>query len=66
MSCADPESFVKGDPTLTTLFFFLFFWLMRGERKDPNTTKGRSPSACQRNAIGMAFRWGADDGLAAL
>ena len=30
LACADPESFVRGGPTLT--FFVLFFSLMRGRR----------------------------------
>ena len=29
-ACADPESFARGGPTLTTFFFVLFF--VRGER----------------------------------
>ena len=24
-TCTDPESFVRGDPTLTTFFLFVFF-----------------------------------------
>ena len=31
-SCADPESFVRGGPTLTAFFFSFFFSLMRGGR----------------------------------
>ena len=33
-TCPDPESFARGDPTLTMFFFFFFFFffLMRGER----------------------------------
>ena len=31
-------------------------------RRDPNTTISGSPSARQRNAIKMAFRWRAYDG----
>ena len=33
-SCADPESFVRGGPTLIT-----FFFLVDERRKDPNFTK---------------------------
>ena len=40
ISCADPESFVRGGPTLTT-FFFKF----DEGRKDPNTTISRPSSA---------------------
>ena len=35
--CADPESFVRGGPTLTT--FFCSSFLGDEEREDPNTTK---------------------------
>ena len=34
-TCADLESYVRGDPNLITFFFFFKF--IRG-RKDPNTT----------------------------
>ena len=39
-TCADPESFVRGGPTLTFFFFFFFFFffLVDEGRKDPNTT----------------------------
>ena len=45
-TCADPESFVRGGPTLTTFFKF------DEGRDDPNTIiiSGQS-SARQRNAI---------------
>ena len=46
--CADPESFVRGGPTLTTFFF--------SSLEDPKTTKSGSRSARQRNANLMAFR----------
>ena len=36
-SCTDPESFVKGGPTLTVFFFSLV-----DGREDPNTTKSRA------------------------
>ena len=52
-ACADPESFVRGGPTLTTFFFSL----MRGGRVQIPLIAGN-----QRNAILMAFRWRADDG----
>ena len=50
-SCADPDSFVIGGPTLR-LFLFIFFQF--DERKDPNTctTISGQSSAHQRNAIG--------------
>ena len=47
-TCADPESFIRGGPTLT--FFFVFVLGDEG-REDPNTTEGESSSARQRNAI---------------
>ena len=32
-ACADPESFVRGGPTLTSFFCFCYFFsLMRGEK----------------------------------
>ena len=43
-SCADPESFVRGGPTLT-------MFLVNKGRKDPNTTISGPSSARQRNAI---------------
>ena len=45
-TCADPESFVRGGPTLTT-----FFQLFDEGREDPNTTISRPSSARQLNAI---------------
>ena len=58
MACADPESFARGSPSLTT-FFFLFF----DEGKEYlNSTKRWPSSAHERNAIEMAFRWRTDDG----
>ena len=44
-TCADPESFVKGGPTLTTF--------IRGDRIQTNTTKSGTSSARQQNAIKM-------------
>ena len=43
----DPESFVRGGPTLPTYFFFKF----DEGRKDPNTTINGPSSVGQRNAI---------------
>ena len=43
-SCADPESFVRGGPTLT------FFQVDEG-RKDPKPTLSGPSSARQQNAI---------------
>ena len=62
-TCADPESFVRGGPTLTcfflffvVLFFFLgggfvFFVLFDEWRKDPDTTISGPSSARQQNVI---------------
>ena len=47
--CADPESFVRGGPTLTG--FFLFFFLVDEGREDPNTTISEPSSSCQQNGI---------------
>ena len=58
-TCADPESFVKGDPTLTTFVFKVD----RG-REDPSPTLSGPSSARQRNAFETplkAFRWHADE-----
>ena len=47
-----------------TKFFVCYFlknFLAEG-RADPNTTIRGPSSACQRNAIYMAFCWRADDG----
>ena len=59
-ACADPESFVRGGPTLTFYFCFLFF--SDEERNDSNTTISGPSTARQRNAIQIAFRWRADGG----
>ena len=57
ISCGDPESFVRGGPTLTTSF------LVDEWREDPSTTISGPSSARQRNAIHlMEFCWHADDG----
>ena len=47
LSCADPESFVRGVPNLIT-FFFLFF--IDEGIKDPNTAINGPSFARQRNA----------------
>ena len=48
---ADPERFVRGGPTLTTLFVFLVDeW-----REDPKTTLSGPSSACQQKAIKCRF-----------
>ena len=52
-TCANPESFVRGGPTLTFFFFFVFFLsLMRVGRIQIPLLAGHQ----------MAFRWRADDG----
>ena len=43
VSCADPERFVRGGPTLT--------FLLDKDREDPNTIRSKPSSARQRNAI---------------
>ena len=52
-ACADPESFIRGCPTLTT-FYFLFFLADEG-MEDPSTTKSGPSSARQQNAIKWRF-----------
>ena len=42
--CADPETFVRGGPTLTS-------FLVDEKRDDPNTTKNGTSSSRQQNAI---------------
>ena len=54
--CADPESFDRGGPTLTTFFFFS---LMRGGRIQTPLLAGRWPAS--KMPFKMAFRWRADD-----
>ena len=49
--CADPESFVRGGPTL--IIFFLFFFSFRGDAL--KTTKSGQLTACQGNAIEMTL-----------
>ena len=43
-ACADPESFVRADPTL-------IIFLAYERREDPNITNNGPPSARQRNDI---------------
>ena len=43
-------------------FDVVFFFIVDEGWEDPNTTISGPSSACQRNAISMAFRWHADDG----
>ena len=52
-SCADPEMFVRGGPTLIRLFFirFVFLFLVDERREDPNTTRSGPYLARQRNVI---------------
>ena len=40
----------------------MFFFLVDEGIEDPNITINGPSSACQRNAISMAFRWRADSG----
>ena len=54
-SCADPESFVRGGPTLTTFLFSL----MRGDIIQIPLLAGHQWPASETP---MAFRWRADDG----
>ena len=58
-ACADPESFVRG--VQLQLFIYFFFFDERGG-EDSNTSISGPSTACQRNAIQMAFRWRADAG----
>ena len=61
--CADPESFVRGGPTLKSdNVFFYFFSLIDEGRDDPNTTNCWQSSARQRNVIEMTFRLRANAG----
>ena len=51
-TCADPDSFVRGGPTLTT---FCCVFLVDEGRENPNTTISGSLSTRQRNAIKLRF-----------
>ena len=46
-SCQDPESFVRGDPTLSTFFFYI----IDEGREDLSTIISGPSSARQQNAI---------------
>ena len=50
LSCADPESFVRADPTLT-----MFVFKVDKGREDPSPTLSGPSSARQRNAIEWRF-----------
>ena len=50
-TCADPESFVTGGPTL-----ILFCFLIDEGREDINTTLSGPSSARQRNGVLLAFQ----------
>ena len=54
-SCADPKSFVRGGPTLTTFFFIIIYFLVGEGREDPRPTISGPSSARQRNAIKWRF-----------
>ena len=55
------RKFCQRGPKFDNVFFFVFF-LVDGEKEDPNTTLIGPSLARQRNAIEMAVRWRADDG----
>ena len=55
VTCADPETFVRRGPTLTTFFFKL----MRGEMIQIPLKVGHHQPA---NEAYLAFHWRADDG----
>ena len=59
-SCADPESFVRGGPTLTT-FVFCFGW--RGDGGSKYHYKGAIIGPPAKHHW-MEFRWRVDDGPA--
>ena len=49
VTCADPEKFVRGVPTLTT--FFLVLFLVDEGIEDQNTIFRRTEQIMQRNPI---------------
>ena len=53
-SCADPESFARGGPTLRTFFFSFsfFFFLMRGKKIQITLKAGH-----HRPASETPFKW---------
>ena len=50
ITCADPESFARGGPILTTLFFFFFF--RRGVRIRIALKEGHHRPASERHLNG--------------
>ena len=58
-TCADPESFVRGGPTLTT-FFFLSFYFDEGGGSEYHYKRGIVGPPAKRHLV--AFRWRVDDG----
>ena len=56
MTCADPESFDRGGPTLMG-----FFFLLDEGREDPNTTLSGPSWTHQLNAIKSVIHLRADD-----
>ena len=58
-TCGDPESFVRGGPTLTRFFFFFFFFsLMRGRRNQIPLLAGHSQPASERADDGPTLNAG--------
>ena len=51
LSCADPESFVRGGPNLITFYLFFCFFLVDEGIGDPDFTINGPSSTRQRNAI---------------
>ena len=60
LACADPESFVRGSPTLITIFFLLFFVfsLMREEGSKNHYTRAiiDPPAKHHLNGLSLACR----------
>ena len=54
-TCADPDSFVRGGPALTTFCFLFVSFLVYEGREDPNTTISGPSSARQRNVNSNGF-----------
>ena len=54
-SCVDLESFVRGGPTLTTIFFYLVDGMVRGIEMPLKVDHHRPASE-------TPFRWRADNG----
>ena len=61
-SCADPESFVRGGPTLTAFFFSFFFSLMRGGRTQIPLLAGHQRPVSETPFKWRFADWRADDG----